>query len=181
MHVLHPHVATEGAQAGVEVGDVGVSEVARQASDEPLRRHAEDPLRALLAAARADHLIAPVELGHEARDQIVRICHVDVGPHHDAPPSGRGAGAAGRPAATVDGVADEADAVDHLQVVFGPVVRSVVDDDDLERVRRGVERLLDALDLVTQMAPLVVDGEHDGHVEVISQGHGHTIAAGDPY
>ena len=52
---------------------------------------------------------------------------------------------------------DEPDAVDLAELLAGAVVGTVVDDDDLERVRRRLQRSPDPVDLRAEMTLLVVD------------------------
>ena len=122
VHVLHRDVAAERPQPGVEVLDVGLGEVAGQLADEPLGRHPEEALRALLGAAGADDVVVAVHLLDEHRDLVVGVRHVDVGPHDDPPAGRRRAGAPGRAGAAVVGVADQADALDRRQVDLRAVV-----------------------------------------------------------
>jgi hypothetical protein len=61
---------------------------------------------------------------------------------------------------------DQANALDLAELLAGPVVGPVVDHDDLVAVGRGVERAADAVELVLQVALLVVDGKDDGDVEL---------------
>ena len=64
------------------------------------------------------------------------------------------------------------------QLLAGAVVGAVVDDDDLVAVRRRVERGADAVDLRAQVALLVVDGQHDGDVELLPVGRLDRVAHG---
>ena len=55
-------------------------------ADDPLRRHPEDLVRALLAGSGADYLIdigVVDEVAHELGNALVRVGHVGVGPHDD--------------------------------------------------------------------------------------------------
>ncbi len=177
VHVLHRHIAPERAQPGVEVGDVGVGEVAGELADEPLGRDPEEAQGAFLGAPRPDDVVVAVELFDHHRDLVVRVRHVDVGPHDDPSPSRRGARAPRRSRAAVVGVADEVDPVDRRQVDLGAVVGTVIDDDDLERVRRGGQRVADAVDLGAQVPAFVVDRQHHADVELIDRLHAANIPA----
>ena len=82
--VLARDIGAECAESGVEVGDLRLGEEARELADEPLGRHPQALHRAFFSGTRADDLVVAVELFHEARDRVVRVRHVDVGPHGDA-------------------------------------------------------------------------------------------------
>ena len=105
-------------------------------------------------------------------DLVVGVRHVDVGPHDDAPASRGRAGTAGRARPSVLGVADQPDALDGGQVDLAAVVGSVVDDDDLERVGRREQGRSDAVDLLAQVAALVVDGQDHADVEQVGVSSG---------
>ena len=82
-------------------GIVGLRQVGRELADEPLGRHPERLVGALLGRAGADHLVVALHLSNELGDEVVRIRHVDVGPHDDPAPAGPRAVLAGRARAAV--------------------------------------------------------------------------------
>ena len=79
-------LAPERPQPGVQVRDLGVGQHLGELADEPLGRHPQELVGALLAGPRPDDLIERrVLLEHldELGDALVRVRHVGVGPHHD--------------------------------------------------------------------------------------------------
>src|SRR5581483_9790765 len=165
VEVLAGHVGAERAQAGVQVRDRRLDQIARELPDDPLGRDAQQLLRPLLRRPRPDDLVVAVELLDEPRDLVVRVGHVGVRPDDDTPACGTRAGTArgSRPAVLRED--DEADVPDVAELVRGAVARAVVDHEDLVAVRRRVERGPDPVDLRPDVAALVEDGQHDGHVD----------------
>ena len=130
----------ERVQARVEVGDLRLDEVAGQPADEPLRG-----TRANFAVPCSDVRAPttwsqPFELLHQLRDFVVRVRHVDVGPHDDPASAAwcRPCGPFRCPRFRDE--LDEADALDLVELLARAVVGAVVDHDDLERVWGSAER-----------------------------------------
>ena len=165
-------VAPEGPQTGVEVGDLRRGQPLGDLADDPLGRHPEELVGALLGGAGAHDLVdaeVVVEVLDELRDPLVRVRHVGVGPDDD-PPVGlaradppRGAGAAvGAERHEPHVRARRQRGLEDLERVVG---RLVVDDEELVGVPAGVHGGGDPVDLLHHVVLLVVAGQDDRHVE----------------
>ena len=165
------HLAPEGPQARVQVGDLRPGEPLGELPDEPLGGHPEHLVRALLAGARADDLVDRLVLLKDL-DQLgnplVRVRHVGVGPHDDLALGPLGADPAHRARAAVAVEVHDL----HLRetgrglVELGQraVGRRVVDAHQLVGVAARVHRRRDALDLGDHVPFLVVARQDDRDV-----------------
>jgi hypothetical protein len=161
MEELETDIAPKGAKARVQVGYGRLDEVAGKSAKDPFRGEARRLLRSLFRRPGSDHLVEAFELGNEEGNLVVRVRHVDVGPHHDAPSRSERPSLAGGARPMVLGEADDADVLVREDELVGAVRRAVVDDDDLVGVRRAIEAIPDALDLPQDVPALVVHGQHD--------------------
>ena len=112
VRVLHGDVATECAQPGIEVLDVGLGEVAGELANEPLGRLAEQLQRSFFGATCADDVVVALHLVDEPRNLVIGVGHVDVGPHDHTTDRCVRAGATRRARTAVRRMPDEADPVD---------------------------------------------------------------------
>ncbi len=165
------HLAPEGPQAGVQVGDPRPGEPLGELPDEPLGGHPEQLVRALLAGPRADDLVDRLVLLKDLDqlgDPLVRVRHVGVGPHDDLALGPLGAdpahGARSAVAVEVDDLHLREAGRGLVQLGERVVGGRVVDAHQLVRVAAGVHRRRDPLNLGDHVPFLVIARQDDRHV-----------------
>ena len=161
------HLAPEGPQARVQVGDLRPGQPLGELPDEPLGRHPEQLVGALLAGPRADDLVDRRVLLQDL-DQLgnplVGVGHVGVGPHDDLAPGPLGADPAHGARAAVAVEVDHFHLREARRGLVQPGQRvvggSVVHAHQLVGVAAGLHRRGDALNLRDHV-PFLVEARQD--------------------
>ncbi len=144
-------------EPGVEIGDLRLREVLGEPTNQPFGGNSEEFEGAFLGRASTHHLIGVAECIDQLRDLMVGVGHVGVGPHHDVTLGCFGADPSSGSGAPVAFGSDHPGARIGHGDLRGAVARTIVDDDQLPRVGRGVHHLGDAVDLGLEVPGLVVN------------------------